>query len=131
MAENKRYSTLLNNTILFAISNFGSKLLSIIARPYLSYALGSPEVMGVTSMISQISNLLIPVVSLGVSFAIIRFGLDKKHDRSAVFTNGLVTILLGFFLMLLAWPLVRLIPDVAGDIVLVYFCVLMICLRTL
>ncbi|MDD4849749.1 MAG: lipopolysaccharide biosynthesis protein, partial [Gemmiger sp.] len=81
--------------------------------------------------ISQISNLLIPVVSLGVSFAIIRFGMDKKPDRSAVFTNGLVTILLGFFLMLLAWPLVRLIPDVAGYIVLVYFCVLMSCLRTL
>ena len=50
MADSKRYSTLVNNTILFAISNFGSKILSLIIQPYLSYALDSPDVMGVTSL---------------------------------------------------------------------------------
>ena len=48
MSDSKRYSTLVNNTILFAISNFGSKIISLIIQPYLSYALASPDVMGVT-----------------------------------------------------------------------------------
>ena len=96
MSDSKRYSTLVNNTILFAISNFGSKIISLIIQPYLSYALASPDVMGVTSLMQSVANLLIPVVSLGVSFAVIRFGLDRKVDKSSVFMNGLATILLGF-----------------------------------
>ena len=131
MAENKRYSTLMTNTMLFAISNFSSKILSLIIRPYLSYALDSPAVAGVTGLIQQATNLLIPVISLGVSYAIIRFGLDKKTDRASVFTNGLATIVLGFALMVLAWPLVRLIPKASDYLVLLYICVLVSCLRTL
>ena len=65
MSDSKRYSTLVNNTILFAISNFGSKIISLIIQPYLSYALASPDVMGVTSLMQSVANLLIPVVSLG------------------------------------------------------------------
>ena len=131
MADSKRYSTLVNNTILFAISNFGSKILSLIIQPYLSYALDSPDVMGVTSLMQSVANLLIPVVSLGVSFAVIRFGLDKTVDKSSVFMNGLATICLGFALMVVCWPLVRLIPNAADYLVLLYLCVLMSCLRTL
>ena len=45
--------------------------------------------------------------------------------------NGLATILLGFGLMVLCWPAVRLIPNAAGYLVLLYLCVLASCLRTL
>ena len=70
----EKYTTLVSNTLLFAISNFSSKLLSFFIRPYLSYALDSPDVMGVSSLLQQATNLLIPVVSLGVAYAVIRFG---------------------------------------------------------
>ena len=96
MSDSKRYSTLVNNTILFAISNFGSKIISLIIQPYLSYALASPDVMGVTSLMQSVA-----------------------------------TILLGFALMAVCWPLVRLIPNAADYLVLIYACVLMSCLRTL
>lgn len=129
--SNKKYSTLVNNTILFAISNFSSKLVSLIIQPYLSYALDSPDVMGVTKLMQNVANLLIPVVSLGVSYAVIRFGLDKTKDKSSVFMNGLTTILLGFVLMVLFWPAVRLIPNAGDYLVLLYLCVLASCLRTL
>ena len=131
MPDNKRYSTLMNNTILFAISNFSSKLLSLISQPYLSYVLDGPDVMGVTKLMQQVANLLIPVVSLGVSYAIIRFGLDKTQGKSSVFVNGLATIALGFAGMLLCWPLVAMIPNAGEYMALLYLCVLMSCLRTL
>ena len=108
MSDNKKYSMLVSNTILFAVSNFGSKLVSLFIQPYLTYALESPDVMGVTKLMQAVTNLLIPVVSLGVSYAVIRFGLDKNQDKASVFMNGLATILLGFGLMVLCWPAVRL-----------------------
>lgn len=49
----EKYTTLVSNTLLFAISNFSSKLLSFFIRPYLSYALDSPDVMGVSSLCSR------------------------------------------------------------------------------
>ena len=107
MASGK-YKQLVSNTLLFAISNFSSKLLSFFIRPYLSYALDSPDVMGVSSLLQQSANLLIPMVSLGVSYAVIRFGLDKTKDKASVFVNGFVTILLGFGIMVLASPLAKL-----------------------
>ena len=131
MSDNKKYSMLVSNTLLFAVSNFSSKLVSLFIQPYLTYALESPDVMGVIKLMQSVTNLLIPVVSLGVSFAVIRFGLDKTKDKSSVFVNGLVTILLGFALMVLFWPLVRLIPNAAPYLVLLYLCVLASCLRTL
>ena len=109
----KKYTTLVSNTLLFAISNFSSKLLSFFIRPYLSYALDSPDAMGVASRLQHATNLLIPVVSLGVAYAVIRFGLDKVTNKSSVFVNGAATIGLGFVVLLLAMPLVRLIPNAA------------------
>ena len=41
-SSQKKYTTLVNNTLLFALTNFSSKLLSIFIRPNLSYALDSP-----------------------------------------------------------------------------------------
>mgnify|MGYP001623771729 FL=1 len=131
MPDNKRYSTLMNNTLLFAISNLSSKLLSLISQPYLSYILDGPDVMGVTKLMQQVTNLLIPIVSLGVSYAVIRFGLDKSKDKSSVFMNGLATIATGFTLMVLCWPLVAMIPNAGDYLLLLYLCVLMSCLRTL
>ena len=127
----KKYTTLVSNTLLFAISNFSSKMLSFFIRPYLSYALDSPDVMGVSSLLQQATNLLIPVVSLGVAYAVIRFGLDKETDKSSVFVNGAATISLGFVVLLLAMPLVRLIPNAAEYLGFLYLCVLASCLRTL
>ncbi|MBM6901271.1 lipopolysaccharide biosynthesis protein, partial [Gemmiger formicilis] len=77
------------------------------------------------------TNLLIPVVSLGVSYAVIRFGLDRAVRKDSVFVNGGLTIFAGFALLLVAMPLVRLIPNAGDYLPWLYLCVLASCLRTL
>lgn len=126
-----RYKKLAGNTMIFAISNFSSKLLSLFIRPFLTHALQEVESVGITQITSQCANLLIPLVSLGVSFAVIRFGLDKRNDRRAVFTGGFVSIMLGFFLLCLFWPLLKKIPIFSDYAGLLYLYVLVSCLRTL
>ena len=87
--------------------------------------------LGLSKILSQYANLLIPFVSMGMSNAIIRFGLDKGNSEKQVFTNGLLTILGGFGLLVLCWPIAQFLPDMAQYGLLIYIYVLMSCLRTL
>ena len=128
--ENK-YKRLMSNTMLFAISNFSSKLLSIVLQPYITFAMGEVDEVGITKLVQQIGSLLIPLVSMGVSFAIIRFGLEKTNSKRQVFTAGFVTIGMGFGLMVVFYPLLRLIPLFSDYALLLYVHVLVSCLRTL
>ncbi|MFI3169120.1 MAG: oligosaccharide flippase family protein [Faecalibacterium sp.] len=126
-----KYSKLAGNTILFAISSFSAKLLSILIRPFVTNVLQDPAVVGVTTLATQCANLLIPVVSLGVSSAIIRFTLDKTNNKKQVFTNGLLTILAGYLLLWLFYPIVQFIPSVSDYAIYLYIYVLTSCLRSL
>ena len=125
-----KYKRLASNTLLFAVSNFSAKLLSIVMQPYITFAMGRVEEVGITKLVQNIGSLLIPLVSMGVSYAIIRFGLDEKVNKGSVFTNGLVTILSGFVLMLCCYPLLRFIPLFAEYAPYLYIHVLLSCLRT-
>lgn len=126
-----KYSKLAGNTIIFAISSFSSKLLTLIVQPFLTYAMAEISDLGLSKILSQYANLLIPFVSMGMSNAIIRFGLDRGNSEKQVFTNGLLTILGGFGILVLCWPVAQFLPDMAQYGLLIYIYVLMSCLRTL
>ena len=126
-----KYSKLAGNTLIFAISSFSSKLLTLIVQPFLTYAMAEISDLGLAKILSQYANLLIPFVSMGMSNAIIRFGLDKGNSEKQVFTNGLLTILGGFGILVLCWPVAQFLPDMAQYGLLIYIYVLMSCLRTL
>ena len=126
-----KYTKLAGNTMIFAISSFSSKLLTLIVQPFLTYAMRDVQSMGVSKLLSQCANLLIPLVSMGMSNAIIRFGLDKGNSKKQVFTNGLLTILLGYGVLLLCWPLLSLAPGIGDYGVFLCIYVLTSCLRTL
>ena len=77
-----KYSKLAGNTIIFAISSFSSKLLTLIVQPFLTYAMAEISDLGLSKILSQYANLLIPFVSMGMSNAIIRFGLTRATAKS-------------------------------------------------
>ncbi|MBQ5755422.1 MAG: polysaccharide biosynthesis C-terminal domain-containing protein [Oscillospiraceae bacterium] len=130
LAEN-RYKKLAGNTLLFAISSFSGKLLSLFAQPYITHAMDEVADVGITKLTSQCANLLIPLVGMGISYAVLRFGLEKGLNRRQVFTNGIATLGMGFLLMLLAYPLLSLIPLFSEYAFYLYLYVLVSCLRTL
>lgn len=86
-ANQSSYKKLFSNTIIFAIGSFSSKVLVLLlVKVYTTYL--SPEEMGINDVITQIANWLQPLVTLTVSEAIIRFGLDKAYNKIRVFTLG-------------------------------------------
>ena len=95
-----KYKNLISNTVIFAIGTFSSKVLVFLLMPLYTRVLSDAE-YGITDLIVQTGNLLLPLASLGIVNAVIRFGLERHVRKSDVFTTGLATILTGFCIMLL------------------------------
>ncbi len=127
----KKYKRLISNTALFAISQFSSRLLFFIMAPLFSYWFDSQATNGVRDLLNQLANFAIPIVSLGISNAIVRFGLEKDSDKSHVYTNGILAIFLGSFLFFALSPLIAQIEWYTDYIVLLCIYVPVSCLRTL
>lgn len=125
-----KYKKLIYNTFIFGIGTFSSKVLVFLLLPLYTRVLTNAD-YGVVDLIVQTSNLLIPIVSVGITNGVIRFGLDKSANKSEVFTTGLITILCGFIIFLLFNPLMSKLRYISGYMITIYFFVLMSCLRSL
>ena len=89
-----KYQTLAGNTVKLGLGTFGSKLLVfLMVRFYTEYL--SPTDYGTADLITQTANLLIPLVSLGITDAVFRFAMDKAEDAAGVFTTGFFVVLAG------------------------------------
>ncbi|WP_124100792.1 polysaccharide biosynthesis C-terminal domain-containing protein [Ruminococcus sp. Marseille-P6503] len=99
------YKKLFSNTIIFAIGSFSSKILVLLlVKVYTTYL--SPQEMGVNDVITQIANWLQPIVTMTISEAVIRFGLDKAYDKKKVFTLGNIVCLFGLAVLAVILPIV-------------------------
>ncbi len=103
-----QYKRLLNNTFIFAIGTFGSKILVILMLRFYTGVLTRDE-MGVAELIIKTTSILYPILSLSIGQAVIRYGIGRTNKRSDVFTIGIVTVLCGFLLALPFSPLLGLV----------------------
>lgn len=124
------YRKLISNTVLFGVSTFGSKFLSFLLTPFYTRILSSAE-YGVTDLLIQTGNLIIPLASIGIANGVIRFGLERNSDKSSVFTTGLLTMLGGFLALLAFSPLLGEIEFLSGYLWLLLLYVLMANLHAL
>lgn len=122
MAKN-RYKKLFSNTLILGIGTFASKLLTVLLMPLYTSYLTNGE-YGIVDLLVQTANLLIPLVSLGMNTAVLRFGMDGETDRRSVLTTGLIVDLMGFGIFLLFYPLMARIPKFEGYTVWIYVFVL-------
>ena len=100
MSSQSKYKKLFSNTIIFAIGSFSSKILVLFLVPIYTNALTTSE-LGIADLLQQISNWLVPIVSLTVSEAITRFGLDRAYNKKSVFTIGTILNALGLLALLI------------------------------
>ena len=124
------YRRLLSNTFLFSVSTFGSKILTFLLTPFYTSILSDAE-YGVTDLIIQTGNFLIPLASIGVVNAALRFGLDGRTDKTGVFTTGMAAVLAGEGVLVLLYPLLTSIGLMGGYTVLLLLYVLMANLHSL
>lgn len=111
------YKKLIGNSVIFAIGNLGSKLISFILVPLYTYYLTAEE-YGVADLVTITSNLLLPIISVNIFESVLRFTLDKKNSKESVFTNSMIISLAGILLPLFFIPMLKFIEI---DIKLVIF----------
>ncbi len=92
MSTNK-YKRLLSDTVLFSISSFGSKLITFFLVPLYTSCLTNAE-YGIVDIISSTNGLLVPLLTLSVSEAVLRFPFDRDKKRGAILGNALLISLL-------------------------------------
>lgn len=129
MAENK-YKTLIKNSSILGLGEVLSKLLVFLLLPLYSSVLSTGE-YGIATLVADLSNLLFPVVTLGVSQAVFRYSYGKRKDRPAVFTAGLTMLFAGMILFTAASPLFKLIPRLSDYVLLLGMYVFMFALNTI
>ena len=72
-----RYIDLIKNIGLFTLSNFAVKLVAFLLVPLYTYYLSTAE-YGVTDMLTTTVNMLVPLATLSVADATLRFCVIKK-----------------------------------------------------
>ena len=92
-----RYKQLIKNMGLLTIGNFASKLLSFLLVPLYTNVLSTQE-YGTFDLIVTTITLLLPILSINIIEAVLRFPLDKQENKeyiADVYTVGLRYTILG------------------------------------
>jgi O-antigen/teichoic acid export membrane protein len=86
--------SLVKNTFIYAIGNFGSKVLAFLLLPLYSFYLNAHD-LGLYDLCIATVSLLVPFITLQISDAVYRWLLDlnEKKDQTEVISTGIAVML--------------------------------------
>lgn len=100
-----KYGYLVKNVGLLTVSNFATKLLGFLLVPLYTSALTTGE-YGTYDLLTASVGVLVPILTLNIQEAVLRFAMDKDIDREGLATIGvrysLLAILVVGAIMLVA-----------------------------
>lgn len=94
---NKKYKYLGKNTIIFAISSFGTKILSFLFVPLYTAILSTSE-YGTADLITTTATLLVYILTINISASVLRFTLEQYNNRNNILAYGIKIIFIGTFI---------------------------------
>lgn len=94
-----RYLYLVKNTGILAISNFSSKILAFLLVPLYTRVLTTEE-YGSYDLISTTIQLLIPIFTVNICEAVVRYLMDKNIKENDVITIGAKYCCIGLILFI-------------------------------
>ena len=89
MSKQSKYKNLSMNTLLFTISSFGAKIISFLLVPIYTSVLSTKD-YGNVDLVSTTVQLLIPIATLNIQDAVLRFSLDDKYEAEEVIGSNLI-----------------------------------------
>lgn len=118
-----KYSRLISNTMVFAVGTFSSKMLVFIMMRYYTAVLSTSD-FGISDLITQSANVLIPIATVSITSAVIRFGLIRSNNKSQIFSIGIVTVFCGYSFLIILYPILNHISILSKYLFLIYLYVL-------
>lgn len=89
-----KYTKLVKNTAIFSIGEFANKILSFLIVPLYTYVLTTEEYGRIDLFMTSI-NFILPVITLQIQEAMLRFVLGKEIDQETASSNCWLVFLLG------------------------------------
>ena len=118
--EQSRSKYLIKNTAIFTIGNLATKFISFFLIPLYTNVLTTSE-YGIVDLVITVSTIAVPILTLNIMEAVMRFNLDKGADHEKITKVGIV-ILLGTILSgVILIPICNYIHVLTGLGILVYF----------
>lgn len=99
------YKKLIGNSIIFAIGNLGSKVITFLLVPLYTHYLSTME-YGIVDMVTTTTSLMLPIVSANIFESVLRFAIDKDENKQKVLTNSLLVGSIGSILSILLMPII-------------------------
>ena len=96
----KKYTYLLKNIGLLTISSFTSSILSFLLVPLYTSVLSTRD-YGTYDIFNTTIMLCIPIFTVGIIEAVLRFSLDKENNVEEIFTIGNSFIVKGIIILFL------------------------------
>jgi len=106
-----RIRELLNNTFLFTVSQFASKLLVFLMVPLYTAYLTTDD-YGMSNLLTTSVGLLTPLLTLCISEAVLRYVIEDKSNADSYLKIGLKIIVIGTIVASCISPLINLILHV-------------------
>lgn len=95
-----KYKYLIKNMGLLTLSNFATKLLSFFLVPLYTSILTTAE-YGEYDFISSTVGILVPILTINIYEAVLRYSMDSEADSKDVFSIGCRLCLIGNLLIIL------------------------------
>lgn len=114
-----RSKYLFKNTAVFAIGNIGTKLIAFFLVPLYTNVLSTDD-FGTADLIYTIGTILVPLLTLNVSEAIMRFALDKNANRKRIMNIGITLLVMATVIGLLIVPIAKTISEMTDYVWYIY-----------
>lgn len=103
-----KYKKLINNSIIFTVGSFGSRMISFLMVPLYTHFLSTRE-YGTVDLMNVTISLLIPILTLELGQTALRFLIDAKNitEENKIFSNISTQIIIVTALTLLALPILN------------------------
>ena len=118
----KKY--LAKNTALFAINSVGTKLITFFLVPLYTSALTTND-FGVADLVSTVAIVMVPILTLNVGEAVMRFSLDNDAKLDEIMSVGILIGVISAIISLIIIPVSWNISLINGyGIIISLYCIM-------
>lgn len=123
MQKNSRKRYLFKNTILFAINSVGTRIITFLLVPLYTNVFSTSE-YGVVDLVTTIGVILVPIITINIGEAVMRFSLDEDADRTTIMSIGIFFSAISFLLGLIIVFVLGFFPQLGINKWIVYlYCI--------
>lgn len=102
---NNKGKRLLVDMLLYALGDFGSKIISFLLVPFYTRYLSTTE-FGSMDLIGTTLSLAIPIISLQLTSGVFRYLLDDKYEKGEIVSTGINFTIISSVISMIAFIII-------------------------